>query len=775
MKNKEISKSVILTLLCLICVSCSTTKNLPEGEILYTGIEKMEVLNEDKTLAGITALTEVEAALAYAPNNAIFGSSSMRWPVPFGLWVYNSFEKYQNKKGVGRWIFDHLGTSPVLMSSVNGETRAKVATNLLRDYGYFNGSVKYEEVPQKNPKEAKVNYIIDMAQPYFLDSIAYLKYPVYADSLIRMTREQSALKSGDNFSVIKLEEERQRLSSLFRNHGYYYYRPEFTTYRADTLQRPGCASLQVLPITGIPVEAKKQYYIGKTSVYLTGYDDEPPTDTLRLRTMDIYYSGKKPGIRPSALMRNFFFRKGELFSQDRQTFSQEAIARMGVFRYSEFRYVPKDTTSRCDTLDVNIFATFDKPYNAELEFNVTNKSTDQMGPGAIFKITRNNFQRMGADLSFEVRGSYEWQTSSTVEGNESKLNSYEIGTSLSLDFPRLVLPWKDNDLRRSRFSQKTSFKLYVDLLNRARFFNMFSFGGNVTYEFRKSPMWKHTVTPFQLTFNTLLSTTERFDSITATNPSLALSLGDQFIPSMNYTFTYDNSRLKLPYQLWWENSITSAGNVTSLLYAAMGKGFNEKNKELLGTPFAQFLKLTSEVRTLFKVGEKQHIATRLMGGILWSYGNQTVAPYSEQFYIGGANSIRAFTVRSLGPGTYTPGRNVKYGYVDQTGDIKLEANVEYRFPIFGDLYGATFLDAGNIWLLRNDPTRPGGQLTMRNFFKSIALGTGVGVRYDLTFLVVRLDLGIAIHAPYETGKSGYYNIPKFKDGLGLHFAIGYPF
>jgi outer membrane protein assembly factor BamA len=181
------------------------------------------------------------------------------------------------------------------------------------------------------------------------------------------------------------------------------------------------------------------------------------------------------------------------------------------------------------------------------------------------------------------------------------------------------------------------------------------------------------------------------------------------------------------------------------------------------------------VRTLFKVGEKQHIATRLMGGILLSYGNQTVAPYSEQFYIGGANSIRAFTVRSLGPGSYTPGKNVKYGYVDQTGDIKFEANVEYRFPVFGELYGATFLDAGNVWLLRKDPSRPGGMLTLKNFAKSIALNTGVGVRYDMEFLVIRLDLGVALHVPYETGKSGYYNIPKFKDGLGLHFAIGYPF
>ena len=764
-----------LGLLACFFTACSTTKNLPEGEILYTGIDKLEVLNEDETPAGVTALTEVEAALAYAPNNAIFGSSTMRWPFPVGLWVYNDFVKYQDKKGIGRWIFDHLGTQPVLMSSVNGETRAKVATNLLRDYGYFNGSVSYQEVPQKEPKTAKVSYIIDMAKPYYLDSIAYLRYPHVADSLIGATRQESVLKSGENFSVIKLEEERQRLSTLFRNHGYYYYRPEFTTYRADTLQKSGYVSLQVVPRAGIPSEAKKQYYIGNTSVYLTGYNDEPPTDTLKLRTMTLYYSGKKPGIRPSALMRNFFFRKGELFSQDRQTFAQEAIARMGIFRYSEFRYALQDTTAACDTLDVNMYATFDKPYNAELELNVTNKSTDQMGPGAIFKITRNNFKRMGADLSFELRGSYEWQTGKTVEGNSSKLNSYELGTSLSLDFPRLILPWKSNGLRRSRYPQKTSFKIYGDWLNRARFFKMLSFGGNVTYEFRKSRLWKHTVTPFQLTFNTLMSTTERFDSITATNPSLALSLGDQFIPSMNYTFTYDNARLKPRNQLWWETSVTSAGNVTSPLYAAMGKSFNEKNKKMLGTPFAQFLKLTSEVRMLFKVGEKQHIATRLMGGVLWSYGNQTIAPYSEQFYIGGANSLRAFTVRSIGPGTYNPAGNNKYGYLDQTGDIKLEANVEYRFPIFGDLYGATFLDAGNVWLMRKDENRPGGEFSLKNLAKSLAVNTGVGVRYDLTFLVIRLDLGIALHVPYETGKSGYYNIPKFKDGLGFHFAIGYPF
>ncbi|MBQ8521134.1 MAG: hypothetical protein IJ456_07130, partial [Bacteroides sp.] len=410
-----------------IFFSCSTTRNLPEGETLYTGVEKMEVINPDKSGTGLTALEEVEAALSYPPNNAILGSNSLRWPLPVGLWVYNNFEKYKEKKGLGRWIYDHMAANPVLMSNVNPATRAKIATNLLRDYGFFNGSVSYEEIPQKNPKKAKVSYRIDMANPYYLDSIAYLKYPTKADSLIQANRKQSALKSGDNFSVITLEEERQRIASLLQNNGYYYFRPEYTTYRADTLQHPGYVSLQVVPQTGIAPEAKRQYYIGRTSVYLTGYNGEPPTDSLKLRTMTLYYSGEKPAIRPGVLMRNLFYKRGELYNQDRQTFTQEAMARMGIFKYTEFRYAPQDTTATCDTLDIKINAMFDQPYDAELEFNVTSKSTDQMGPGAVFSLTRKNFMRMGADLSLQLKGSYEWQTNSTVEGDNTVMNSYELG------------------------------------------------------------------------------------------------------------------------------------------------------------------------------------------------------------------------------------------------------------------------------------------------------------------------------------------------------------
>ena len=160
-----------------------------------------------------------------------------------------------------------------------------------------------------------------------------------------------------------------------------------------------------------------------------------------------------------------------------------------------------------------------------------------------------------------------------------------------------------------------------------------------------------------------------------------------------------------------------------------------------------------------------------MAGAIYSYGNARTSPYNEQFYIGGANSIRAFTIRSIGPGRYYQNSdNNKYAYIDRTGDLKFEANLEYRFPILGDLHGATFLDSGNIWLIRNDPDRPGGQLKWGSFLKDLALGTGFGLRYDLTFIVIRFDVGIGLHLPYDTGKKGYYNIPKFKDGMGYHFA-----
>ncbi len=766
-------KYLFYTILLICFTACSTTKNLPEDETLYTGIKKMIVENQDKSEEGEATMVEVEAALAYPPNNALLGSSSVRTPFPYKLWIYNDFVNSKTK--LGKWIFNHFAATPVYLSTVNPELRAKIATNVLHNYGYFNGAVSYSVEKEKNPKKAKVNYLVNMRNPYYIDSVMYARFPYAADSLIRETYANRLLKDGDNFSVLKLENERARLSNLFRNNGYYYYRPDYITYLADTIQKPGEVSLKVVPIGGLTKNINKQWYIGNLSVYMRNNQQRGTfTDSLQRGSLSIYYSGKKIPLRPRVLFNNFRFRKGELYSQENQYYTQQNITRMGIFSSLDFQYTPRDTTDVCDTLDVRINATFDKPLDGELEFDFTSKSNDQLGPGVSFGVSKRNAFRGGETFSFKLDASYEWQTGSSVEGSSSMINSYEFGTSVSLDYPRLVIPFMK--YKWSRYPSSTQFKLYADQLNRAGYFRLLSFGGNASYSYQPTATSRHTFSPFRLTFNLLQSTTAKFDSITANNKALYSSLKNQFIPAMSYTYTYDDAPIRPKgNHLWWESSVTSAGNVTSLIYRMFGQPFEKKDKELFGNPFAQFLKFTTEIRKSYRLGEKSRLATRFMAGVIHSYGNSSTAPYSEQFYIGGANSIRAFTVRSLGPGSYHPESDKMYSYIDQTGDLKLEANVEYRFPILGNLYGATFLDAGNIWLLHKDEQRPGAQISLSNFGKEIALGTGVGLRYDLEFIILRLDLGIAIHAPYETSKKGYYNIPKFKDGLGLHFAIGYPF
>ena len=263
---------------------------------------------------------------------------------------------------------------------------------------------------------------------------------------------------------------------------------------------------------------------------------------------------------------------------------------------------------------------------------------------------------------------------------------------------------------------------------------------------------------------------EAFKEIMQANPYLMVSMDDQFVPKMRYTFTY-TSPLNYRNPIYWETTVSEASNILSLGYVIAGKKWNEPKKQMFKNPFAQFVKIESDFRKTWQISDHSQLVAHLNAGLVWAYGNSTFAPYSEQFYVGGANSIRAFNVRSIGPGAYLS-ENSKYSFIDQTGDIKLLANLEYRPRLFGNLYGALFLDAGNVWALKDDGIRKSSHLQLKNVFRQTALGTGIGIRYDLDFFVLRLDWGIGIHVPY---KDGFYNMSGFGNSQSLHFAIGYPF
>jgi outer membrane protein assembly factor BamA len=415
---------------------------------------------------------------------------------------------------------------------------------------------------------------------------------------------------------------------------------------------------------------------------------------------------------------------------------------------------------------VDISCTFDTPLEFSVELNASSKSNSYIGPGVSVGVTNRNLFGGGEQLNVTLDGNYEWQTG---KGSSSLFNSYEFGVTTSLSIPRMLAP--SFIKRRNRNLNWTKFSLNADILNRPHYFKMAQFNFSFSYDWQSSRYSSHSLTPFKLTYTNLMKTTAEFDSIIAQNPAIALSFMSQYIPQLAYSYTYDK-QIDNNNSLTWNFTVQEAGNLFWAAYSLCG---NHGEKRLFGTPFSQFVKATTQIVYNHRLWGDNWLVGRAAVGAAHAYGNSEEVPYAEQFYVGGANSIRAWTVRELGPGSYHSPSDSRNGYFDQTGTFKLELNAEYRFPIAGLLHGALFLDAGNVWLLKADPLRPGGELRASTFLKEIALGTGFGLRFDISMLVVRADLGIGIHAPYETGKSGYYNMTSFKNSLAFHLAIGYPF
>lgn len=742
--------------------------------------QRDSLLREAELLSEATATVreEVDAALAYAPNGAIFGSSTTRWPVSIGLGIHNRYADSHTK--FGRWMLNTFASTPRTITMANPRLRTQVAQQTLRNYGFFHGSAAYEVfTDERDSLQASIGYSIYPGPLFRLGNIEYQNFTGLTDSIIRRTMPETTLHTGEGFSVINLDAERTRLSGHFRNNGYYFFRPEFIAFRADTLQTPQTVHLQVRPRADMPAQARNQFYMGKTTVTVFPYAAREVNDSLTDHDFTYYWAYKhqsrRPPIRLAAIRHNLFYKRGSLYRQRLHELIQDKLAGMGVFSNVQMTYVPRDTSATCDTLDVNIFAILDKPWDSEFEAKVTNKSNGLLGPGLSYGMTKRNAFRGAETVNFKIYGSYEWQTGATVleaESDRSLLNSYELGASTTLTYPRIQFFGLADALNR-RAEATTNYKLDVNWLNRSGYFQMVSMGTRVTYTYRRSRRFRHELTPFRLDYTMLAHRSARFDEILNTNQALYVSMRDQLVPSMAYTLTYQR-RWRDGHQRTIILGTKQAGNITNTLYSLAGEGRQERNKKLFNVPFAQFFKLTGEWRETFQLTPRSAIATRLFAGAVWSYGNSTMAPYADLFNVGGANSIRAFAVRSIGPGRYHPA-NTSWSYVDQVGDLKLEANVEYRFPLVGGLDGAVFLDVGNVWLMQPDEARPGGAIDAKRFAEDLALGTGLGFRYDLDFLVLRFDIGVGIHAPYDTGRKGYYNMRRFWDSLGFHIAVGYPF
>lgn len=784
-------------LLCLVLgllASCSTTSNLPDGEYLYTGIKSTEIKGKSGAPLEDAALDEAQASLAYAPNNSLFGSSSIRTPLPMGLWIYNSMV---NKKMTGfrKWFFDTFAATPRTITSASPDTRVKVAKNILQNFGYFGADVKYNLVDQKDPKKKKISYDISLGQAHYLDSVKYV-FPEIEDSILQATKENCLLKPGNQFSVLDLQNEKIRLNKEFHNNGFYFYRTNYIQYFADSLNNPGKVNLLVIADKQMPQKAKHQWKFGKREVFIRqnnglrfsgGTGDNGSTgrrrmmsydDTLSFRNLTIAYQGKRMPVSQRVIYRGLKFRSNRMYNEDQVAQTVNALSSMNIFSNVQLSFTPRDTTDTCTILDSRINLTMDKLIDASLEFNLTYKSNTQFGPDLALTFAKRNAFHRGETLSMTLRGLYYWRLSNSQGMDVNKRNSYEYGIDLGYTVPWIAFPGFVNKRYRYPTSSKFSGAFTRSNIANVYRFNRFQFG--VDYMFQSSKYIKHTFSPLNIDMLNLRDVSEDYiKAIERYNSVLGLLVADRYTPAMQYTFSFDNSSNPfLNVTTNFSATVKEAGNVIATAQMIGGKSWNEKGKSFIFNNYSQFLKFIFELRNKFRLTPRSLIATRAYLGLARPFGNSESIPLTDWFYAGGANSIRAFATRSIGPGAfYNP--EINY-YLLHSGDIRMELNAEYRFPLFGNLHGALFVDAGNVWEWKDSGSdgTPVEKLELRSdtFLKQISLGTGFGFRYDMDFLVIRLDVGIAIHAPWDTGKSGYYNIPNFwKDGVALHFAIGYPF
>ena len=760
--------------------SCSSlTSGVPDGDKLYVGIDHINYVNYEDNSHFITTKEEVDAALACPPNGSLFGSSSIRSPFQPRLRIWNYFSKKDTK--FAEWMTKSFGRPPVLLSGVNHELRASVAQSALNVHGYFRGKVTSTEVDTHNPKKGKVAYEVDLGHLFTIDTLEYINFPPNAMALIDSTMNEAVVKTDDPFDISTLDKERSRVSSLLRDNGFFYYQPNYASYLADTITVPGAVKMKLQMADSLPSQALRKFYIGKVDLDLRKSMREELDNHLSRRRLTVNFHGKNPPMRLGVILRDMKLRSGKLFSYSDYQETVNKLNGNGLFSMVNIAFTPREQE---DTLDMHMTCVFDKPYDFYVEGNLNGKTSGFFGPQVVLGLTKRNAFRGGEKLDVNLHGSYEWLVGKVFNGESSEMNSYEYGGDVSVEIPRLETFFFSRNRERNRNRNRgrrryfttpsTILKASLNTINRSGYFKRHVVSGELTYKFQYYRDWMHTFTPLSVEYNYMKETSEKFVEMMITHPYLMATMSDVFIPKMKYTISYSTPKGKRN-AFYWDASVSESANLFSLALTAFGKSWSEQNKEVFKNPYAQFLKVESRLTKAWDWAEHSQLVAHLNVGCAWAFGNSAYVPYTEQFWVGGANSIRAFSVRSIGPGKYQSS-DKRWRYIEETGDLKLQANLEYRTQLMGNLYGAVFLDAGNVWILSDDENYyEGGTFRFSNLMDEIALGTGIGLRYNLDYFVIRLDWGIGLHVPYETGKTGYFNIPSFGKGQSIHFAIGYPF
>lgn len=740
------SNSVIYRLLLiigLVLTGCTGMRNITVDDPLYTGHEIRFTDQKNRKL--MPAINEV---LKPEPNNTL-------------LWMRPALARNNmlSEKAKQRKFWKGKISEPVTQSQTNPVRVAAAIQNRIFHRGYFQNTVSYDTI-RSGQRKISYEYKITLGQPYRFDSVTYPRPDNDLARTIIESKNGSLLKTGEIYTLDAVKNERVRIDRYLKDRGYLFFNPEFISVKADSVTGDHQLRTALTVKAETPPESRRPYTIRKVFIYDDYVLDKPGTDTLQFE--DFYLISNNRTLQFDALQQGIFLKPGDLYSRSNHLHTIRYLGELPIVRNANVKFTPYSDTNE---MDVSLFISHRKRYAYSAEFNMIARSTNYFGPGFVFSYTDRNRNQRAEMLKLNLRGRVEVQI---VDGEVSP--AYEVGVELNYSLPRFY-PVRFFSAGKKSLP-KTNISVGYNLFNRLDLYRLNSVFANFGYRWSKNDRVTHSFNPLEIIFTKIPeeSKSAEFIEYLKENPGVQRSFDEQFIMGAGYEFTYQPSN-KSRKEFFLRLGFDLAGNVLNGIYSATDAEKDSLGRySLLGVPFSQYLRTRVDIRYGFPVTSHSKLVARLSSGIGIPLGNSSVVPYIKQFYVGGTNSLRSFIARSVGPGSETPPE----GYNDLTGDIRLEGNLEYRMDISGSLKGALFLDAGNIWLFKEDPTRPNATFRFDTFLDEMAMSGGWGVRWDFDFIVARLDFAYTLRTPYlPQGERWASSVNLLKPALNI--AIGYPF
>ena len=728
-----------LPLWCMVALlaACSATKFVPDESYL---LEKVE-LKADRKKFNVASL---EPYIRQKANSKWFSV----FKIPLGTYALSG-------RDTTRWInrtLRKIGEEPVVYDTLQAQLSCNDLKLALQNMGYMNAEV--DLTTRAKGKRLTAIYTLHPGTPFFINSVRYdIQDSVIARKLDLDNPDRQELKAGDPFTVTRLEEERKRITRILMDSGYYRFHKDFIQYGADSTAGQNQINLMLHLLPYRPNSAAPETLHPRYSIRNVTFSSN---DSAKIH------------LRPRVLRRSTLIKEGDLFSATQLQRTYANFARMQAVRYTNIRFTEAPDTTLLDC-DINIST--NKPSSISFQPEGTNTAGD-LGAAASVTYENRNLFRGSELLSIQLRAAYEAITG--LEGYQNK-DYQEYGVETKLTFPRFVAPLLSRSFRR-RSIATSELSLNWNLQNRPEFHRrVFSTAWRYHWnEPRHHISYRYDFFDINYVYMPWISSrfkADYLDNVTSRNAILRYNYEDLFILKMGFGLAFNDGENALKV------NVESAGNMLHAVSKMFRLPQNADGKyTLVNIAYAQYVKFDVDFTRLFQFDERNSLAFHVGLGVAYPYGNSTILPFEKRYFSGGANSVRGWRVRELGPGTFK-GTDGRIDFINQTGDMKLDMNLEYRTFLGWKLHGAVFVDAGNIWTLRNYAEQPGGQFRFNSFYRQIALAYGLGLRLNFDYFILRFDLGMkAVNPAYETSREHYPLLyPNFKRDFAFHFAVGLPF